>query len=168
MEHAIVTDALLTTQQKVQDDPKNQHTTLVRSPDPDQDGDTKGVHKRDETIDNDIPCEYNGRYNTLEGEDSSHAEQDVFDAGSHVTKYGDNTDPTSLMNYSTSFSKTPLPYHGEETSHPPDTDFNGVPIVGLPDSRECTTATEALQITQQGVHSSNQHASQVADPAFNI
>ena len=49
-----------------------------------------------------------------------------------------------------------------------DTDFNEVPIVGSPDSRECTTATEALQITQQGVHSSNQHTSQVADPASNI
>ena len=80
----------------------------------------------------------------------------------------DNTDLTSLMDYSTSFSKTPLPYHGEETSHPTDTDFNEVPIVGLPDSRKCTTATEALQITQQGVHSSNQHTSQVTDPSSNI
>ena len=51
---------------------------------------------------------------------------------------------------------------------PPDTDFNEVPIVGSPDSRECTTATEALQITQRGVHNSNPQTSQVTDPASNI
>ena len=107
-----------------------------------------------------MPCESHGCHKTLEGGTVGRVRLDAPDGESHVTLYGDNTGLTSPMAYSTSFSKTPLAYNGEETCHPPDTDFNEVLIVGLPDSRECTTATEALQITQQGVHSSNQHTSQ--------
>ena len=86
----------------------------------------------------------------------THQESDeditVLDTGKHVPKHGEenyspndttipseepggvNTDPPGLM--------TPL-------THPHDTDLNKAPIVGPPNSKECTITTEILQITQQ-------------------
>ena len=66
---------------------------------------------------------------------------DTIDSENHVTKCGDNTDLTSLMTYPIPSSKTPLPHHREGTSHPLVNDLNEVPIVGPPNSKECTTTT---------------------------
>ena len=52
---------------------------------------------------------------------------------------GDNADLTS-----------PIPSSKTSLIHPHDNNLNGVPIMGPPASKECTTTTATLQTSQQG------------------